>query len=141
MEQLYDPLDLGWLIDTGIALGFSPTVTALEVEAFLGPRHLTHADWITPSRSIVAGSAQGAKKKHTSVDVSPLLQAAQLRAQAAGLWTCVGNAVGSVEGAAEHAKEQMTQLADEILIQATKKRNLKISPETAPVASTPMLRR
>eukprot|EP00959_Pyramimonas_sp_CCMP1952_P224231 4688688-Pyramimonas_sp.AAC.1 len=63
MEQFYDSLDLGWLIDTGIKRDFSPTVMAMEVEAFLGPRHLKHAEWIgpriDPARSIVAGSAQG----------------------------------------------------------------------------------
>eukprot|EP00959_Pyramimonas_sp_CCMP1952_P153073 3202063-Pyramimonas_sp.AAC.1 len=48
MEQLYDSLDLGWLIDAGVKLDFSPTVMAMEVEAFLGPRHLMHAEWIGP---------------------------------------------------------------------------------------------
>eukprot|EP00959_Pyramimonas_sp_CCMP1952_P098909 2067802-Pyramimonas_sp.AAC.1 len=62
-----------------------------------------------------------------------------MRAQAAGSWTCVDDAVGRVEGTAEHVEEQMAKLADEILIQA-KKRNLKISPKTALVAPT-MLRR
>eukprot|EP00959_Pyramimonas_sp_CCMP1952_P341498 7153725-Pyramimonas_sp.AAC.1 len=48
MEQFYDSLDPGWLIDTGIKLDFSPTVMSMEVEAFLRPRHLKHTEWIGP---------------------------------------------------------------------------------------------
>ncbi|CAK0873647.1 unnamed protein product, partial [Prorocentrum cordatum] len=142
MEQFYDSLDLGWLIDTGIELDFSPTIMAMEVEAFLGPRHLKHAEWIgpriDPSCSIVAGSAQGTR--FAKVYLFPLLDAAQKRVQAAGLWTYVDDTVGRVEGTEETVEQQMVELVDEFIIQA-EKRSLIISPKTVLVASNPKLRR
>ncbi|CAK0883367.1 unnamed protein product, partial [Prorocentrum cordatum] len=132
MEQFYDSLDLGWLIDTGIELDFSPTIMAMEVEAFLGPRHLKHTEWIgpriDPSCSIVAGSAQGTR--FAKVYLFPLLDAAQKRVQAAGLWTYVDDTVGRVEGTEETVEQQMVELVDEFIIQA-EKRSLIISPKTA----------
>ncbi|CAK0817692.1 unnamed protein product, partial [Prorocentrum cordatum] len=142
IAKFFDSLDLAWLIERAVDLGFSPTVLALEVEAFLAPRYLKRGQWVGPpifaSQSIVSGSTNGAR--FGKIFLCPILQAAQAKAQATTIWSYIDDTVWRAEGTNAVVTHSLA-VASAALAQQCSDSRLAISRKTTPVASSAALRK
>jgi len=142
IAKFFDSLDLVWLIDRAIDLGFSQTVLALEAEAFLAPRYLKRGEWVGPpiyaSQSIVAGSTNGTT--FGKIFLYPILQAAQAQAETTTIWSYIDDTVWRSEGTKCVVTSSLST-ASAALAQQCRASRLTVSPKTTLVASSTGLRK